>query len=278
MAICNALTTGLTKSCDTNVGGVNRIWVGDFTDLSYTLSSGKINNLTPTDPNVVITTAATVNTVTSGFIRVLSTVTVPGNQTSILTSGKWFYFTYNVMAIDGVTVTATYWSGEVFASTYDTVNNVTVISPDYVGFTPIVGQSSDPAPPNTNQTVSTYVLFEIKTNKNVCNFQETVAIDMTAGTTFYNQILTLVLSRRETTKRTFIDKLIASQKQLILVILDSNNLYWIVGISEGSYVTAIDGGTGTAKADANGYTITFTAMEPIQAFEVDPSALTYFLL
>ena len=27
----------------------------------------------------------------------------------------------------------------------------------------------------------------------------------------------------------------------------------------------------TAKADANGYTVTFTAMEPLQAFGVDPT-------
>jgi hypothetical protein len=33
-------------------------------------------------------------------------------------------------------------------------------------------------------------------------------------------------------------------------------------------MTALDGGSGVAKTDANGYTITFTAEEPDQAPEV----------
>ena len=115
--------------------------------------------------------------------------------------------------------------------------------------------------------------FEVATNKNVCNFQETVNIDLANGSTFFNQIVTLELSRRETTKRTFIDKLIDGQKQLLLIVLDSNGNYWLIGRAEGAYVTAIDGQTGVAKADRNGYTVTFTAMEPDQAWQVDPAII-----
>ena len=174
MAICNALTAGLTKSCETNSGGVKSIRIADF-------------------ENVVTVT--------------LGASTAPQ-------VGDW---------VDAITMAAS-------ASFY-----------------------------------------KFETNKNVNLFQETVAIDMVAGTTFFNQVFTLVLSRRETTKRTAIDALIAGQKQLSLIIEDSNGNYWLSGLSEGSYVTAIDGGTGTAKADANGYTITFTAMEPLQAYGVDPT-------
>lgn len=116
--------------------------------------------------------------------------------------------------------------------------------------------------------------YEIQTNKNVCNFQETVAIDLTNGTTFFNQVVNIVLSRRETTKRAFIEKLIAGQKQLACIVLDSNGIYWYFGLEEGGYITAIDGGSGTAKADANGYTVTLTAMEPDQAYQVNPAIIT----
>jgi hypothetical protein len=279
MAICNALTAPLTKSCDLNAGGIKRIYVADFSDFTYTLTSGKITALTPADPNLVLTTVATVNSTTIGFVRVISTVAVPGNVTAQLYSGRWFYFTYNVRNIDGVTVTQTYWSGQVLVSTYDTVNNRTLISPDYAGFTPLVGQSADPAPPNTsNQTVSTYVLFEIQTNKNVCNFQETANIDLANGSTYFSQVVTLELSRRETTKRTYIESLVSGQKELSLVIQDSNSLYWIIGIAEGSYVTGIDGGTGVSKSERNGYQIIFTAMEPEQAYEIDYSAISNFIV
>lgn len=278
MAICNALTTGLAKSCETNAGGVNKIFIADFTDLNPTITGGEITAIPPTNPNAIVSTVATVNTTTSGFVRILVSVTIPGDLTSVFTTGKWFYFTYNVMAIDGVTVTATYWSGLVLSSSYNAGTNTTTIVPDFVGFTPLVGQSSDPAPPNTNQTVSIYVFFEFQTNKNVCNFTESVAVDTNNGTTFFNQVVTLVLSRRETTKRTAIEKLVDGQKQLILVILDSNNNYWLFGLKEGAYVTAIEGGSGTAKADASGYSITFTAMEPIQAYEITAAALAPYLL
>ena len=91
------------------------------------------------------------------------------------------------------------------------------------------------------------------------------------------QVVTIVLSRRETTKRDFIEKLTAGQKQLVLIVLDSNGNYWYFGQVEGAYVTAITGGSGTAKADANGYTITLTAMEADQAYQVDPTIVSGLL-
>lgn len=174
MAICNALTNGLSKSCDTNAGGVNKIYITDY---------------------------ANVTNVTDGAG----------------TGGDW---------ITAITMAA-----------------------------------------------STH-FYEFQTNKNVCNFTESVAIDLVAGTTFFNQVVSLVLSRRETIKRDAIEKLTAGQKQLAIIVLDSNGLYWYSGLTEGSYVSAIEGGSGTAKADANGYTITFTAMEPLQMYQVDPTIVS----
>jgi len=171
MAICNALTNGLDKSCDTNAGGVNKIYITDFENVTGAIAGAG-------------------------------------------TGGDW---------LTSITMAAT-----------------------------------------------TY-FYEFQTNKNVCNFTEAVAIDLVAGTTFFNQVVSLVLSRRETVKRDAIEKLVAGQKQLAIIVLDSNGLYWYSGLTEGSYVSAIEGGSGTAKADANGYTITFTAMEKEQMYQVDPT-------
>jgi hypothetical protein len=177
MAICNALSAGLSKSCETNAGGINKIYITDFENVtSYTIGAA----------------------------------TAP--QT-----GDWI----DALTLNGSTK-----------------------------------------------------FYEFQTNKNVCNFTESVAIDLNNGTTFFNQVVSLVLSRRETTKRTAIEKLVDGQKQLLIIVLDSNGNYWLFGKQEGSYVTAIEGGSGTAKADANGYTITFTAMEPDQAWGVDPTIIS----
>jgi len=248
MAICNALSTGLSKSCDTNTGGVNKIFIGDYQHLEralVTISSNKVVDMRKT-----ITSLALVDTI--GQV-----ITIPGDFTGQLISGDTII--YEVWTGAGPSLAATLSKG--------TINTIAFAT----GTTTITLTQTIPTALPTEDAVLYLapVFYEVQTNKNVCNFQETVAIDMVAGTTFFNQVLTLVLSRRETTKRNFIEKLVAGQKQLALIILDSNGIYWLSGVSEGSYTTAIDGGTGTAKADANGYTITFTAMEPLQAWQVD---------
>lgn len=180
MAICNALINGLDKSCETNAGGVNKIYITDFENVS----------------------SFTTGAATSPLI------------------GDW---------IDAITM---------------------------------AGSS---------------VFYEIKTNKNVCSFTEEAAIDLTNGTTFFNQTVNIVLSRRETTKRDFIEKLAAGQKQLALIILDSNGNYWYIGQVEGAYLTTVTGGTGTAKADRNGYEISLVAMEADQAYQIDPTIIAGLL-
>lgn len=184
MAICNEITYGLNKGCENNSGGVNKIYVIDFANVTS------------------ITT---------------------GTSSTYANDAEW---------ITSIGVTASTGTG---------------------GF------------------------VEIQTNKNVCNYTETVAIDLNNGTTFFNQVATIVLNRRETTKRDFITKLIAGQKQIMLIILDSNGLYWLFGQDEGCYVTAIEGGSGTAKGDANGYTVTITGMENDQAYQVNPAIISGIL-
>ena len=250
MAICNALSAGLVKSCDTNSGGVNKFWIGDFEHLSrasVSISGGEIVDMRKT-----ITDQAQVDTVGQE-------ITVSGNFTNQLIAGDTII--YEVWTGAGPTLVSTLAKGTINTISYAT------------GTTTITLTQTIPSALPT-QLAIVYLaplFFEVQTNKNVCNFTESAAIDLTNGTTYFNQVLTLVLSRRETTKRTFIERLVAGQKQLAIIVLDSNGNYWLFGLNEGSFASAIEGGSGTAKADANGYTITFTAMEPLQAYEIDPT-------
>lgn len=275
MAICNALTSGLSKSCDTNAGGVNKIYIGDFISMSPTISGGEITALSP-DLNqgiYVVTTTATITTSVVAGVYVINDIQISGNLTGKIEVGKQIKFSYNTQVGGGN------WTGPINSVSYNSGTNKTTISPDFAGFAPVVGAVAvGPAPNNTsNQSVTTYLFYEIQTNKNVSNFTESVQVDMNNGTTFFNQVVNLILSRRETTKRDFIEKLIDGQKQLLIVVLDSNNRYWLFGLYEGSYVTAIEGGSGTAKADAAGYSVTFTSMEPEQAYEITSSAIAPFI-
>jgi hypothetical protein len=280
MAICNALTAAVSKSCDSNIGGIKQMFINDWQELTLTLDgNGMITNFTPTDPNSIVTTAATVNTTTSGFVRILTTVTLTGDQTSKLTAGTWFYFTYNVMQIDGVTVTATFWSGEVFSSSYNAGTNTTTVTPDFDGFTPLVGQSADPAPPNTNQTVSTYAFFEFAFNKNTSNLEETSVVELANSNTVYTQVANLILNRRDKIKREAIIKLYSGLKKLNIVIVDNNNKVWLLGDEFGSFLTSLAGGTGTVLTDRNSYDLSFTSESSTPAREMDYALLagSYFI-
>jgi hypothetical protein len=113
---------------------------------------------------IVTSKTATVNSaVVGGFVRNITNISITGDLTSQLSAGTWFYFTYNVRSFDGLVITASSWSGLVLSSTWNSGTNVTTVTPDFTGFTPIVGRSIHAAPPNTNQTVSTYGLTEVTT-------------------------------------------------------------------------------------------------------------------
>lgn len=276
MAICNALTAGLDKSCDTNAGGVNKIFIADFVSLSPSISGGEIANISP-DLNegiYVVTTVATINTTVVAGQYTITTIEVAGDLTDKIKVGKQIKFSYNTQLGGGN------WTGNLTSVSYNSGTNKTTITPDFAGFSPIVGSVSGGAAPNntTNQSITTFLFWEIKTNKNVCNFTETIQTDMTNGTTFFTQTVNVVLSKRETTKRETLKRFIDGQKQLVLVVLDTNGNYWLFGLVEGVYVTAMEGGSGTAKADQNGYTITFTATETIQAYEFAYSNLAPYLV
>ena len=250
MAICNALSAGLDKSCSTNAGGVNKFWIGDFGHLEraeVTISGGEIVDMRKTiTDEIQVDTVGQQITMPGGFVEQL----IPGDT-----------IIYQIWTGAGPTLTSSLAKG-----TIDTVSgdsSSTTIT--------LVETIPSALPTELGFLYLSPVFFEVQTNKNVCNFTEGAAIDLNNGTTYFNQVLTLELTRRETTKRNFIEKLVAGQKALAIVILDSNSNYWLFGLNEGIYTSGIEGGSGTAKADKNGYTITFTAMEPVQAYEIDPT-------
>lgn len=172
MAICNALTGAIAKSCSTNTGGIRKMFIADFENVSTITSSGS-----------------------------------PAKISAITMSGATKF-------------------------------------------------------------------YEFEFNRNTSSFEEAVTVNLENGTTFFNQTVRLELARRESAKRDAIEKLVAGQKQLMIIVLDSNGLYWLFGQVEGAYATEITGGSGVAKTDKNGYSIAMTAEEPAQAFEVDSTVIS----
>lgn len=274
MAICSALTGAIAKSCDTNTGGVRKIWLADWSQVSYTLNgSGQISSFNNNNNYFIAAGNATWNTTNSGGgTYVLTTVVFPGDATALLQAGDKVTATYfdsfgNNYSITFPIISATFAGGN------------TTITPDWVayGFQPIVSTTVPLIIQNQNVFIGN-PFFEFQFNRNTSSFEENSMINLENQSTYFDQRVNLMLQRRETSKRDAIEKLVAGQKQLLAIVLDSNGLYWLLGSDSGLYATEITGGSGVAKADKNGYAIVLTAEEAIQALEVTSNALSLFLI
>lgn len=120
---------------------------------------------------------------------------------------------------------------------------------------------------------SNFVEFQF--NPNTSNYTEATTIDLTTEATFYTQTITVQLARREAVKRQRLLLIAQSQPALTVIVKDSNGLYWIFGLQDDKvYLTANEGGSGTAKADLNGYVLTFTCESSTPAFVISEAVVT----
>lgn len=117
------------------------------------------------------------------------------------------------------------------------------------------------------------LFYEFEFNKNTSSWTEARTGDQANGVEFYTQTLTLVLNKREKTKRTAIE-LLGGFRELVAIVTDYNDNSWYLGAANGLIMTGNEGGSGTAKTDPNRYTLTFTGEEPEMADAVLAAAIT----
>lgn len=274
MAMCSALTGAISKSCDTNTGGVRKIWIADWSQLSYTLNgSGQIDAFTNNNSYFIANNTATWNTQNiGGSTFVLDTLVVPGDVTSYLQLGDFVTATYYDVFSNNFTITF-----PILSATF--IGGNTLITPDWTayGFAPIVSTTINVIITNQSVLIGN-PFFEFAFNRNVSSFEENAMVNLENQSTYFDQKVNLMLQRRESNKRDAIERLVAGQKQLLAIVLDSNGLYWLLGSDSGLYATEITGGSGVTKSDKNGYAIVLTAEEAIQALEVTANALSLFLI
>lgn len=115
------------------------------------------------------------------------------------------------------------------------------------------------------------VYYEFEFNRGTSTWTESNTNDPVNGTTVWTQTATLVLNKRERTKREALALML--QKDLSVIIKDNNGQYWILGKESGVWATGIEAVVGTAKTDANNYTVTLVAEEPEEAFPVTEAAV-----
>lgn len=106
-----------------------------------------------------------------------------------------------------------------------------------------------------------YTLYKYDV-KSASGLEQTINSSDDNGTTFYEQVLTVILTK--------IDPLTQVQLQLVIAtrphvfVEDNNGNFFAVGMTRGTTTTGTIS-SGVALGDLNGYSLTITAQEPLMA-------------
>ena len=104
--------------------------------------------------------------------------------------------------------------------------------------------------------------------KNTGSLTSTYTLDPSGAKCVTSELL-LQFNKMETQKRVEITALALGD--LVCIVKDANGKYWYLGKDEPVNASASDGQTGTARADANRYTITLQDESLEMPYEVDAS-------
>ena len=108
--------------------------------------------------------------------------------------------------------------------------------------------------------------FTYELQKETSNLVENITRNSANGTTFYEQVLQFTIRKMAASLRNEI-KLLA-QNNVMIIVLDRNGKYWLLGENNGCEMTNSTAATGTAMGDFNGYTLNFQGMEEAPCQEV----------
>lgn len=113
---------------------------------------------------------------------------------------------------------------------------------------------------------------------NAFNFRKSAASmtsnlqkDDTAGSYYWETDLAMNFQRMETAKRTAVMALTLAEA--CAIVKDNNGIYWFLGKDEYLSATAGTGETGTAKTDANQYTVTLQDSSLELPYEIAESVI-----
>lgn len=108
-------------------------------------------------------------------------------------------------------------------------------------------------------------------SKNTGSLTSNYTLDPAAGVKYVVSELLLQFNRMETTKR--VEMTALALGDLAVIVKDANGKFWYLGYDEPVNASAGDGLTGTARADANRYTITLQDQSLQLPYEVDAAII-----
>jgi hypothetical protein len=142
----------------------------------------------------------------------------------------------------------------------DCANNIGGLTKVYLtDFDNIVGYTQSGGTVSSITMASASYFYEFEFNRNSATFTEDLVKSVEAGSALFEQTLTLTIPRRDVSKRNTLSLL--TQRDLAVIIKDSNGLYWYPGQVEGMYLSESTSTSGTAKADGSNYVLTLKGFE-----------------
>ena len=117
---------------------------------------------------------------------------------------------------------------------------------------------------------TTYTLFQYDV-KSASGLEQTITSSNDNGTTFFEQTLTLVLTKLDAATQVELAKVIATRPHVF--VQDNNGNYLAVGMTRGCDVNGTIS-TGVALGDLNGYSLTVSAQEPMMSQFVTSTLVT----
>lgn len=133
----------------------------------------------------------------------------------------------------------------------------------------ITGTTVDTANWEITDFTNTVAFVEYEVKRNVSNYVETVTKDMTNGSSFISNLLSLKFHRKDAAKARQLNIAGEGQRYLTIVVLDANGKYWWF---EYMQLNGGTGGSGTAKADGSNFDVTFLGEYESWAYELDSAA------
>ena len=124
----------------------------------------------------------------------------------------------------------------------------------------------------------TWYKFELF--RQTSDFTEAVAVTPENGTVVYNGTLNAQFFKMQSSVQSQIKTL--AQNPNLKIIVETNNgtdgsgaKWFLMGAVNGAQLLTTAGTTGKAFGDLNGYTLTFSSVEPIPAYEVNGNATSF---
>lgn len=122
----------------------------------------------------------------------------------------------------------------------------------------------------TMTTTKKFAKFQFR--RGTGSLTSNLQVDAANGGNYVQSDLVLQFNKMETSKRVEIAALAVGE--LAVIVKDANGKYWYLGAEEPVLASAGDGQTGTARGDANRYTITLQDNCSTFPYEVPESVVT----